>query len=92
MNLTVKTLKGGKFTVEVEPTNTVAEVKTAIVSYRIIFFFKARFFPVRMWSFLFDALLCHAIFVCHHEFLGGSKVRITSRGHETYPFGQSVEG
>jgi hypothetical protein len=32
MNLTVKTLKGGKFTVEVEPTNTVAEVKTAIVS------------------------------------------------------------
>jgi hypothetical protein len=40
MNLTVKTLKGGKFTVEVEPTNTVAEVKTAIVSYRIIFFLR----------------------------------------------------
>ena len=84
MNLTVKTLKGGKFTVEVEPTNTVAEVKTAIVSYRISSQFECGLF--------FDALLCNAIFVCHHEFLGGSKVRITSRGHETYPFGQSVEG
>jgi len=30
MNLTVKTLKGGKFTIEVEPTNTVAEIKTVI--------------------------------------------------------------
>ena len=32
MNLTVKTLKGGKFTIEVEASNTVAEVKTVIVS------------------------------------------------------------
>lgn len=32
MNLTVKTLKGGKFTVEVDPSNTVAQVKEAIVS------------------------------------------------------------
>jgi hypothetical protein len=32
MNLTVKTLKGGKFTIEVDPTNTVAKVKTVIVS------------------------------------------------------------
>lgn len=32
MNLTVKTLKGGKFTVEVDPSNTVAQVKGAIVS------------------------------------------------------------
>ena len=32
MQLTVKTLKGGKFTIEVENSNTVAEVKTAIVS------------------------------------------------------------
>jgi len=30
MNLTIKTLKGGKFTVEVEPSSTVAEVKTVI--------------------------------------------------------------
>eukprot|EP00804_Cyclotella_cryptica_P025904 CCRYP_002739-RA/>CCRYP_002739-RA protein AED:0.21 eAED:0.21 QI:119/1/1/1/1/1/3/283/451 len=30
MNLTVKTLKGGKFTVEVDPSNTVAQVKDAI--------------------------------------------------------------
>lgn len=30
MNLTVKTLKGGKFTIEVDPSNTVAQVKTAI--------------------------------------------------------------
>jgi len=30
MNLTVKTLKGGKFSIEVEPSNTVAEVKTVI--------------------------------------------------------------
>lgn len=30
MNLTVKTLKGGKFTIEVDPSNTVAEVKTVI--------------------------------------------------------------
>jgi hypothetical protein len=33
MNLTVKTLKGGKFTVEVEADKTVAEVKVAIVSF-----------------------------------------------------------
>ena len=32
MNLTVKTLKGSKFTIECEPSNTVAEVKTVIVS------------------------------------------------------------
>ena len=32
MKLTVKTLKGGKFTVEVEPSNTVAEAKAVIVS------------------------------------------------------------
>ena len=32
MNLTVKTLKGGRFTIEVDPANTVAEVKTVIVS------------------------------------------------------------
>ena len=32
MKLTVKTLKGGKFTVEVEPSNTVAEAKGIIVS------------------------------------------------------------
>lgn len=30
MNLTVKTLKGGRFTIEVDPANTVAEVKTVI--------------------------------------------------------------
>lgn len=30
MNLTVKTLKGGKFTIEVDPSNTVAQVKTVI--------------------------------------------------------------
>ena len=34
MKLTVKTLKGGKFTVEVEPSNTVAEAKGIIVSLR----------------------------------------------------------
>ena len=32
MQLTVKTLKGGKFTIEVEPSNTVAEAKAVIVS------------------------------------------------------------
>ena len=32
MILTVKTLKGGKFTIEVDPSNTVAQVKTVIVS------------------------------------------------------------
>jgi len=32
MKLTVKTLKGGKFTVEVEPSNTVGEAKGIIVS------------------------------------------------------------
>lgn len=32
MQLTVKTLKGGKFTIEVEPSNTVAETKAVIVS------------------------------------------------------------
>ena len=36
MNLTVKTLKGGKFTIEVEASNTVAEVKTAVVSFYTI--------------------------------------------------------
>ena len=36
MRLTVKTLKGGKFTIEVENSNTVAEVKTAIVSYVVL--------------------------------------------------------
>eukprot|EP00577_Skeletonema_sp_RCC1716_P029896 CAMPEP_0113393314 /NCGR_PEP_ID=MMETSP0013_2-20120614/11802_1 /TAXON_ID=2843 ORGANISM="Skeletonema costatum, Strain 1716" /NCGR_SAMPLE_ID=MMETSP0013_2 /ASSEMBLY_ACC=CAM_ASM_000158 /LENGTH=55 /DNA_ID=CAMNT_0000276865 /DNA_START=70 /DNA_END=234 /DNA_ORIENTATION=+ /assembly_acc=CAM_ASM_000158 len=30
MQLTVKTLKGGKFTIEVEPSNTVAEAKAVI--------------------------------------------------------------
>jgi len=35
MKLTVKTLKGGKFTVEVEPSNTVGEAKGIIVSRRI---------------------------------------------------------
>ena len=39
MNLTVKTLKGGKFTVEVEASNTVAEVKTVIVSYDVVSFY-----------------------------------------------------
>mmetsp|Transcript_20603 Transcript_20603/g.59817 ORF Transcript_20603/g.59817 Transcript_20603/m.59817 type:complete len:104 (-) Transcript_20603:2556-2867(-) len=32
MKLTVKTLKGGKFQVDAEPSKTVAEVKTIIVS------------------------------------------------------------
>ncbi len=32
MNLTVKTLKGGKFAVECEPSQTVSEVKAIIVS------------------------------------------------------------
>lgn len=32
MQLTVKTLKGEKFVVNAEPTNTVADVKTIIVS------------------------------------------------------------
>jgi len=32
MNLTIKTLKGGKFVVEVEPTNKVGEVKAIVVS------------------------------------------------------------
>jgi hypothetical protein len=32
MKLMVKTLKGGKFHVECEPTNTVSEVKGLIVS------------------------------------------------------------
>lgn len=32
MNLTVKTLKGGKFTIEVESSSTVAEAKAVIVS------------------------------------------------------------
>lgn len=33
MNLTIKTLKGAKFVVEAEPSNTVGEVKTIIVSF-----------------------------------------------------------
>jgi hypothetical protein len=33
MKLTIKTLKGEKFDVQVEETNTVAEVKTIIVSF-----------------------------------------------------------
>ena len=33
MQLTVKTLKGEKFVVNAEPSNTVAEVKTIIVSW-----------------------------------------------------------
>ena len=36
MQLTVKTLKGGKFTIEVENSNTVAEVKTVIVSFSCV--------------------------------------------------------
>ncbi len=36
MQLTVKTLKGGKFTIEVEPSNTVAEAKSVIVSDQFI--------------------------------------------------------
>jgi hypothetical protein len=32
MQLTVKTLKGAKFTVEAEPSSTIAEVKGIIVS------------------------------------------------------------
>ena len=32
MKITVKTLKGGKFTVEVDPSNTVGEAKGIIVS------------------------------------------------------------
>jgi hypothetical protein len=39
MNLTVKTLKGGKFTVEVGESNTVAQVKEVIVSPRWILLF-----------------------------------------------------
>ena len=36
MNLTVKTLKGGKFTIEVDPSNSVAEVKAVIVSFFLV--------------------------------------------------------
>ena len=35
MKLTVKTLKGGKFQVDCEPSNTVAQAKGIIVSFRI---------------------------------------------------------
>lgn len=35
MKLTVKTLKGGKFDVQVEDTHTVAQVKGAIVRFLI---------------------------------------------------------
>lgn len=42
MNLTVKTLKGEKFSVDAEPSNTVAEVKTIIVSsYVYLLFIKS---------------------------------------------------
>jgi len=34
MNLTVKTLKGLKFVVEAEPSNTVGQLKGIIVSYK----------------------------------------------------------
>ena len=43
MQLTVKTLKGGKFTIEVEASNTVAEAKAVIVSVSI---------PHHFYSFL----------------------------------------
>jgi hypothetical protein len=49
MNLTVKTLKGGKFTVEVDPSNTVAQVKVVIVRVIVVpvaFIFVARYFIV----------------------------------------------
>jgi hypothetical protein len=36
MKLTVKTLKGSKFQVDAEPSNTVAEVKGIIVSSKSI--------------------------------------------------------
>lgn len=36
MKLTVKTLKGGKFDVQVEDTHTVAQVKGAIVRFYLI--------------------------------------------------------
>jgi sRNA-binding protein len=46
MNLTVKTLKGGKFTVEVGESNTVAQVKEVIVSPRRILLFRSTYwFP-----------------------------------------------
>ena len=32
MNLTIKTLKGGKFVVEVEPTQKIVDVKAIVVS------------------------------------------------------------
>ena len=38
MQLTVKTLKGGKFVVNAEPTNTILEVKGFIVSECLLFF------------------------------------------------------
>jgi len=59
MQLTVKTLKGGKFTIEVDPSNTVAQAKAVIVShimiiiiqyrslesvYTIIYIYSCRFF------------------------------------------------
>jgi hypothetical protein len=38
MKLTVKTLKGGKFEVDCEPSNTVLEVKGIVVSRSFLFF------------------------------------------------------
>lgn len=43
MQLTVKTLKGGKFTIEVEPSNTVAEAKAVIVSRPYLVFLNVDF-------------------------------------------------
>lgn len=42
INLTVKTLKGGKFTIEVDPSNSVAEVKAVIVSPRMKIYRRCR--------------------------------------------------
>ena len=53
MQLTVKTLKGGKFTIEVEPSNTVAEAKAVIVSTNIIIssFIILSLFDLFLYSF-----------------------------------------
>ena len=53
MQLTVKTLKGGKFTIEVEPSNTVAEAKAVIVSTHPLKYYE---FAI-IFRFLFHVLL-----------------------------------
>jgi hypothetical protein len=77
MKLTIKTLKGEKFQLEVDDTKTVEELKGLIVSIYLFIY----------TNYFFSLLNCFCSAIA-----GSGKVRATCLGYETHSQRKSTQG